>query len=242
MTSTLGQVWLIDSHRALAHELSSYLRTHGFHADVIGSARQLHRQIERKEPDVILLDLRPPRGDGMDVLSDLRRRSDVPIIALDAEADAQECVLALELGADDYLSKPANPREVLARIRALRRRRLGAGAEHRAKTYAFSGWTFEPATRRLSAAGIAPVRLTPGECRLLLAFVQTPFAVLARSRLLRLSGEPFADARDRSIDLRVWRLRRRFGAHDGAELIRTERHLGFVFNAPVDVRDDARYD
>jgi two-component system phosphate regulon response regulator OmpR len=237
MTFTQGQVWLIDSDRAPAHALSTYLRTHGFHADVIGSARELHRQMQREEPDVILLDLRTPRGDGMDVLSDLRRRSDVPIIALDAQADAQECVLALELGADDYLRKPANPRELLARIRALHRRRLGAGAENRTKTYVFAQWTFEPATRRLAMAGVTPLRLTPGECRLLLAFVQAPFTMLSRHRLLRLSGEPFADSRDRSIDLRVWRLRRRFGTGNGASLIRTERNIGFIFNADVNVRD-----
>jgi two-component system OmpR family response regulator len=227
---------LIDANAAHGHALATYLRAHGFGVDVLCTAQELRRRFPRCEADLVVLDLHPPGADGIDLLRELRRRSGVPVIATDAIGDAHDGVVALELGADDYLVKPLDPRNVLARIRALRRRVVGHLAQEGAAAYRFAGWSFAPASRRLVSPRDEATRLTPSESRLLCIFLRSPFNVLSRAYLLRAAGGVAGDLPERSVDLRVWRLRRKLGA--GAP-IRTERNAGFVFCAHVEACDAA---
>ena len=202
------------------------------------NGRELAAVLARETVDLVILDLRLPGEDGMQIAQKLREQSAIPILMLTGRTDEADRVMGLELGADDYLTKPFSPRELLARIRALLRRAKAAAtvADEIAKVRAFrfGDWELNMGLRKLKAADGKAVELTNGEFSLLTAFLSAPRRVLTRDQLLYLSRLHNAEVYDRSIGVQILRLRRKIEpdpAHP--QYIRTERGAGYLFDAEV---------
>jgi DNA-binding response OmpR family regulator len=191
--------------------------------------------------DLVLLDLRLAGEDGMQLARELRDEGETPIIIVSGRQEEADRVMALELGADDYLTKPFGPRELLARIRAVLRRYQIAGEllpPHRAgrRAYRFAGWELNLRSRRLTSPEGRRVELTNGEFNLLQGFCAAAQRVLTREQLLELSRLHSAEVYDRSIDVQILRLRRKIEPDPARpQYIRTERGAGYVFSVPVEV-------
>jgi DNA-binding response OmpR family regulator len=219
--------------------LVNYLEQHNMHVLRATRRHEVARHLAQSEPSVVILDLRLEQEDGLDLLRELRARSDVPVIITTGyRLDEIDRVVGLELGADDYLIKPFGLRELLARIRAvLRRHELGHIASHRDADhgcYRFAGWLLDGRARRLTDPNGTPVALTKGEYTLLTAFLDAPQRPLSREHLLQ-ATRIHEDVFDRSIDVQILRLRRKLEPDPGTpRLIRTERGVGYVFMAAVE--------
>jgi len=233
---------VVDDDAEIRELLSRYLSEHGFRVLTAGDGTQMRAVLGAHAVDLVILDLMLPGEDGLEICRRLRTESDLPIIMLTARSDNLERVVGLELGADDYITKPFEPRELVARIRAvLRRTRPDAALPESsgapsgsAGCYRFSGWILDPQARTLRDAAGRPVELSPGEFELLLAFVQSPRQVLDRDRLLERTRGGEATPFDRSIDVQVSRLRRKIeGTHLSPNLIQTVRGAGYIFTAKV---------
>jgi two-component system, OmpR family, response regulator len=242
MTNPIGRpasVLVIDDDPSMQQMLVDYLEQHNMR--VLPAVRQhdMARQLARAEPSVVILDLHLGQEDGFDVLRELRARSDVPVIITTGHRrDEIDRVVGLELGADDYVTKPFGLRELLARIRAvLRRQELGRIASHRDAEqgrYRFAGWLLDRRNRRLTDPSGAPVALTKGEYTLLTAFLDAPQRPLSREHLLQ-ATRIHEDVFDRSIDVQILRLRRKLEPDPNTpRLIRTERGVGYVFMPAVE--------
>ena len=231
-------VLVIDDDAAMQHMLRGYLEPHNVRVLSALHREDATRQLTAGKPDIIVLDLRLGSDDGLDLLRDIRTRSDVPVIITTGHRrDEIDRVVGLELGADDYITKPFGPRELLARIRAvLRRQELGRAAWQRAVEvgrFRFGGWELDRRTRRLTDPDGAPVTLTKGEYALLVAFLDAPQRPLSREQLLQ-ATRVHEDVFDRSIDVQILRLRRKLEGNSGApRIIQTERGVGYVFTLPV---------
>lgn len=232
-------VLVIDDDAAMQHMLRGYLEPHNVRVLSALRREDATRQLTTSKPDIIVLDLRLGSDDGLDLLRDIRARSDVPVIITTGHRrDEIDRVVGLELGADDYITKPFGPRELLARIRAvLRRQELGRAAWQRAVEvgrFRFGGWELDRRNRRLTDPGGAPVTLTKGEYALLVAFLDAPQRPLSREQLLQ-ATRVHEDVFDRSIDVQILRLRRKLEGNPGApRIIQTERGVGYVFTLPVE--------
>jgi two-component system, OmpR family, response regulator len=197
------------------------------------------RQLSAHEVNVVILDLRLGLVDGLDVLRELRSSSDVPVIIITGHRrDEIDRVVGLELGADDYVTKPFNLRELLARVRAIIRRldraRTWSAHEPKRGGYRFSGWRLNLRARKLTDPNGAEVALTKGEYALLVAFLDAPQRPLSREHLLQ-ATRVHEDVFDRSIDVQILRLRRKLEQDPSApSVIRTERAVGYVFTLPVE--------
>jgi DNA-binding response OmpR family regulator len=190
--------------------------------------------------DLLLLDVRLTDADGLELLRDLRMQSALPIIVMSGHRREEvDRVVGLELGADDYLTKPFGMRELLARIRAVLRRVQTVLPSSQDKTrtrYSFADWELNLRTRRLTSPAGEDVPLTKGEFGLLAAFVASPQRVLSREQLLTASRVHDQEVFDRSIDVQILRLRRKLETDPShPQLIRTERGVGYVFTATVEV-------
>jgi two-component system OmpR family response regulator len=190
----------------------------------------------RQAPDLLILDVRLPGIDGFELLRRLRAGgSKAPVIILTARDEEVDTILGLELGADDYLPKPCNPRELLARVRAVLRRAAARGQDRGAGTGCeFAGWKLDLVRRELRTPDGVMVHLSSGEFALLRTFVERAQRVLTRDQLLDMARGPESDAFDRAIDVQISRLRRKL--EDGApgqNLIRTIRNEGYMFIAKV---------
>lgn len=206
-----GNILVVDDDLRLRDLLERYLTQQGFRARGAANAAAMRRALAEQHVDLIVLDLMLPDADGLDLCRDLRAEGiEVPIIMLTAKGDEIDRIVGLEIGADDYLGKPCSPRELLARIRAVMRRRarapIGAPQDGQARV-SFGRFVFDPATRTLSENG-TPLKLTSGEFAVLAALVAHPFQTLSRERLVALARGRDHDAFDRSIDVMVSRLRR----------------------------------
>ncbi len=226
----------MDSQR---HQtLTEYLGRHGFQVSMASTSKDLWKKLERHTVNMLILGPNARGEVDLELLKKLRCAMDLPLIVTDATGDDVERILALEMGADDYLKTPFDPRELLARIRAFQRRALHSGPSRSMyKVYEFSGWRFVPEQQQLIDPQGESLRLTTSECKLLLAFVESPQRVLGREKLLRLIGSSDAEVIDRSIDVLVWRLRRKL---QDRTLIKTERSAGYVFTARVEASIDAK--
>jgi two-component system OmpR family response regulator len=224
---------VVDDDREIRDLLQRFLTRHGFRVDTAGDGRAMQRLLEHGRFDLAVLDLMLPGEDGLAICRRLRATTRLPIIMLTALAEETDRIIGLELGADDYLTKPFNPRELLARIRAVLRR--VEPAEPRAGViWRFAGLRLDPARRELRDAGDAVIPLTAGEYELLLAFVERPQRVLTRDQLIDLTKGRAAQPFDRSIDVQLSRLRRKIERDPKApELIKTVRGGGYVLAAPV---------
>lgn len=230
-------VLVVDDDPALGSMVAEYLDAQGIKTVNVDSGRDTLRFCERNNPDLILLDLQLEKEDGLDVLRELRQRSDVPVIITTGHLkDEIDRVVGLELGADDYLTKPFGLRELLARIRAVMRRHAADYAQRKndGVSYHFGGWTLRPKTRQLFDQSGAQVPLTKGEHGLLVAFLDAPQRTLSREHLLQ-ATRIHEDIFDRSIDVQILRLRRKLESNASApSVIVTERGLGYVFTLSVE--------
>ncbi len=236
---------IVDDDREIRDLLSRFLRKHGFRVSVAVDGRDMRRALEDRAIDLIVLDLMLPGEDGLALCRRLRAESRVPVVMLTAMGEEIDRIVGLEMGADDYLAKPFNPRELLARIRAvLRRTGTGDGggpsrgtgdSEPAEAAVCFAGWQFDLDKRELISPDGVLVPLSGGEFALLATFIQHPQRVLSREQLLDFARGRDAQPFDRAIDVQVSRLRRKIES-DPREpaLIKTVRGGGYLFAARVE--------
>jgi two-component system OmpR family response regulator len=229
---------VVGQDSAMRRQMTGYLESY-VHAVSVVTQQAALRQLAAIEPDLIVLDTRLCQARGLDLIRDVRLASDVPLIVVGChQPDEADRVIALELGADDYLNDPVGMRELVARIRAVLRRGKGrclARSQQRGQSCCrFGGWQLDRHTRRLTSPTGIPVALTKGEYTLLAAFLDAPLRPLTRQSLLQ-ATRVHEDVFDRSIDARVLRLRRKLETDAAApRLIRTDRGTGYVFAVPVE--------
>jgi DNA-binding response OmpR family regulator len=233
-------VLVLDDDPSVRQLVRDYLVENELRATAVATGAEFMAVMGSETIDLVVLDLRLQGEDGMQIARRLRETSTVPILMLTGRDDEADRVMGLELGADDYLTKPFSPRELLARIRALLRRARAqatvADAISRVRAYRFGGWELNIGLRRLKSSDGRTVELTNGEFSLLAAFVSAPQRVLSRDQLLDLSRLHNAEVYDRSIDVQILRLRRKIEADPAQpKFIKTERGAGYFFDATVDV-------
>ena len=239
--TTTAHVLVVDDDPSVRQMITDYLGDNDIRVTALASGRDIAETMARDTIDLVVLDLRLPGEDGMEIARKLREASaGLPIIMLTGKKDEADRVMGLELGADDYLTKPFSPRELLARIRALLRRSRAqqsvADGLQKIRAYRFAGWELNVRLRRLSAPDGAHVSLTNTEFNLLVAFLAAPERVLSRDQLLGLSRLHNDEVYDRAIDTQIGRLRRKLTPPGtDVELIRTERGAGYAFTAPVEI-------
>ncbi|MBL8345897.1 MAG: response regulator [Rubrivivax sp.] len=224
---------LVDDDAEIRQTLGQYLRGFGLDCDTAADGEQMRRLLKAGPFDLVVLDLMLPGEDGLALLRWLRQHTSLPVIMLTARGDPVSRIVGLEMGADDYVPKPFEPRELVARIQAVIRR--GARQpEGETRTATFSGWRFDRMARQLLSADDVAVALSAAEYRLLCAFVDHAGRVLSRDRLLDLTRAPGTEVNDRSIDLAVSRLRTKLGdSPKEPRLIRTIRGEGYLFDTEV---------
>ncbi|WP_137126106.1 response regulator transcription factor [Roseomonas sp. HF4] len=234
-----AHVLVVEDDGEMRNLVARLLRESGFRVSAARDGREMWDLLDSPAgpPELILLDVMLPGPSGLDLLRRLRERSRVPVLMLTARGEEMDRVLGLELGADDYVSKPFAPRELVARVRALLRRAAPAEAQPdpRSRRLAFAGWVLDTARRDLTSPEGVAVDLSGAEYDLLMAFLEHPQRVLSREQLLevarrRVSGDPF----DRTVDVQVSRLRRKIEPEDDSpSLIKTVRGVGYVLVADV---------
>jgi len=239
MTDTLPHLLVVDDDKEIRSLLGRFLAKHGFRVSEAADGRAMREAIANGRFDLVVLDLMLPGEDGLSLCRWLRGENGPPIIMLTAMGEDTDRIVGLELGADDYLPKPFNPRELLARIKAVLRRAVPHEAPARQTAYRFNGWTLLPETRELRDVDNAPVDLTSGEYDLLLALAERPNRVLSRDQLLDLTRGREAGPFDRSIDVLMSRLRRKIEPDPKLPaLLKTVRGGGYMFAARVSQADD----
>jgi len=232
-------VLAVDDDPHVRTLLMEFLPNHEFRATAVASGAEMLRMLAQEAIDVVLLDLRLPGEDGLTLARRVRELSKVPIIILSGRADEADRVMGLELGADDYVTKPFSPRELVARIRAVLRRAQQEAAPPRddgPRAYRFAGWELNLRLRRLTGPDARPVELTNSEFNLLCAFLSAPQRVLTRDQLLERSRLHSIEVYDRAIDVTILRLRRKIERdHTEPRLILTERGAGYRFAEAVSI-------
>ena len=233
-------VLVVEDDEELRKLLLSLLRRSGFRASSARDGVEMRRLLGSASVDLVLLDVMLPGRSGFELCRELRAQGSMPVILLTALGETTDRVVGLELGADDFVVKPADPRELIARIRAVLRRSDGIGgvpgAEGREVAH-FAGWALDTRQRELLRPDGVGVELTSGEYDVLLAFVERPQRILTRDQLLDVArNRPFGGL-DRSMDVQVSRLRAKLGARlhgDGEHgLIKTVRGVGYMLSSPV---------
>ncbi|MEL7344390.1 MAG: response regulator transcription factor [Pseudomonadota bacterium] len=230
-----AQILLVDDDPGIRSLLRDYLEKEGFGMETAADAQEMEAKLESFRPDLLVLDLMLPGEDGLSICRRLSLAGGPPIIMLTAKNDEIDRILGLELGADDYISKPVAPRELLARIRAVLRRATAPRSEHTNKKFAFDRFVIDIDARQVTTQGHTRIDLTSGEFDLLACFIRRPRRVLSRDQILdELRGrgaEPF----DRTVDMLVSRLRRKLSAFGAeADLISTVRNAGYLLTSPVE--------
>jgi two-component system OmpR family response regulator len=232
------QIVVVDDDTETRDLLQQYLQKQGYRVTTAADGTGLWRVLDKVRPDLVVLDVMLPGQDGLELCRDLRSRSNIPVIMLTARGEETDRIIGLEMGADDYLAKPFNPRELLARIKSVLRRarslpeNLGTTP---VKAYRFAGWTLDVATRNLTAPDGVVVPMSGTEYKLLGIFLAHPNRLLTRDQLLSLmaarDGGPF----DRAIDVQMSRLRQRL-RDDAREprLIKTVRGEGYLLAVEIE--------
>ena len=230
-------ILVVDDHRDIREPLAKYLGQHGYRVSEAENAQSARRALEKSAIDLVVLDIMMPGEDGLSLCRHLRETSSVPTILLTALAEETDRIVGLEMGADDYLAKPFNPRELLSRIRAVLRRVHSLPPQRQAPTgtkLRFDRWTLDTARRELLDENGTAVPLSTGEFNLLDAMLRHPRMVLSRDQLLDLTRGREATVFDRSIDNQVSRLRRKIERDPKSpDLITTVWGGGYMFTAEV---------
>jgi two-component system OmpR family response regulator len=231
-------ILIVDDDAEIRHLLSAYLQKNGLRVTAVGDGKAMERALVAARIDLIVLDLMLPGDDGLTLCRQLRAKSDIPVLMLTARSDETDRVVGLEMGADDYLTKPFSARELLARIKVILRRARSLPVNLQPEDLRearFAGWTLNTLHRHLiSPAGVV-VALSGAEYRLLRIFLSHPNRVLNRDQLVDLTQGREADPLDRSIDVQVSRLRQRLGDDPrDPVLIKTVRGMGYVLSVPVE--------
>ena len=242
----VDRVLVVDDDPSMCEMLTDLLESSGLAADAVTDGAAMNRALLAEAYSLLLVDLRLKREDGLALARSVRETSDIPIVILTGKGDDTDRILGLELVADDYLTKPFNPRELIARVRAVLRRakrpvlrperatpQTGAPASH--KAFHFGGYVLYFESRVLLGPNREPCKLTANEFELLATMVQNANRVLTRDELLERMRRQDSDVFDRAIDVLVLRLRRKIEINPSApRYIRTERGFGYVFSVPDD--------
>lgn len=240
MSESRKTILVVDDDQEIRELLGDYLGRNGYEALLAEDGEAMHALLAESTPDLIVLDIMLPGPDGFTLCQQIRKTSDIPVLMLTANADETDRIVGLELGADDYMAKPFNPRELLARIRAILRRSAGhegaTQAASQVRAFRFAGWTLDMTRRALIAASGEEETLTGADFRLLHLLLENAGQEVSRDDIsMRLSGRPCLPM-DRAIDVHMSRLRARLG--DDARcpsLIKTIRGKGYVLAVPVQV-------
>lgn len=226
---------LVDDEPALREPLAEYLSRQGFAVSQAPSAAEARSLLRNELPDLVLLDIMMPGEDGLSLCRHLNDALNLPTILLTARGEATDRIVGLEIGADDYVVKPFEPRELVARIRSvLRRARKGGASPAEDELFAFEGWQLDPLKRRLTDPEGAMVSISSAEFRLLMAFLEHPRQVLDRERLLDMVQGREAHLFDRAIDNQISRLRRKIEADSrNPTMIQTIWGGGYMLAADV---------
>lgn len=231
------KVLVVEDDPEIRDLLDEFLTGEGYLVQTADSPPPADRLVERRWPDLIILDLMMPREDGLSFCQRIRARSQVPIIMLTAKTAEIDRIVGLEFGADDYLGKPFNPRELLARMRAVMRRTTarGAASEHGSSVKRFAGLVVDPEARSIMTEDGASVPLTTTEFDLLACFLERPKRVLSRDQLLDYTRGSTSETYDRTIDVTISRLRTKLAAclPPDVRVITTVRNVGYLFNPTV---------
>jgi len=237
-TEGSAHLLVVDDDRQLRELLTRFLGKHGYRVTSARDGQEMWQALKDWRIDLVVLDLMLPGDDGLTLCRRLRADSSLPIIMLTAMGEETDRIVGIEMGADDYLPKPFNPRELLARIKAVLRRTQEAALETGPRADAplrFAGWRLDPLQRKLESPDRVVVELSGGEFDLLLAFAEHPRRVLSRDQLLDLSRGRAAVPFDRSVDVQVGRLRRKIEADPkDPQLIKTVRGGGYLFTPEVE--------
>jgi len=237
-----GHILVVDDDAQIRLLVSRFLQRHGYQVTGAPDGRVMMDILARTTIDLIVLDLMLPGRSGVEVCRDVRTTSQVPIVMLTARTEESDRIIGLDVGADDYVTKPFSPRELVARIRAVLRRSRTARSTsetRRSEIVMFDGWSMDFRRRELQSPTGTLIDLSTGEFDLLVAFVEHANRVLSREALMqfakaRNSGDPF----DRTIDVQISRLRRKLEAvANGAQLIKTVRGSGYMFVSDVRVQE-----
>jgi two-component system, OmpR family, response regulator len=228
---------IVDDDRGIRDLVSQFLTRHGYRCSTAKNGQEMRGAVTDGRIDLVILDLMLPGEDGLSLCRWLRRDSQLPIIMLTAMGEETDRIIGLEMGADDYLAKPFNPRELLARIKAVLRRTIRPPVSDGApsRVIAFEGWRLDLSRRQLSAPDGALVELSAGEFDLLVALAERPQRVLTRDQLIDLARGRAATPFDRSVDVQISRLRRKIEIDPkNPTLIKTVRSGGYIFSAVVE--------
>jgi two-component system OmpR family response regulator len=235
-----AHILVVDDDPQIRALLTDYLTDNELRVTVAANGQQMSSTLAEEAIDLVVLDLRLAGEDGMAIARSLREQSAIPIVMLTGVKDEADRVMGLELGADDFLTKPFSPRELLARIRTVLRRTrstaLTQARQREVRAYRFADFELNLRTRRLKRGDAAPIELTNKEFNLLAALAAAPQRILTRDQLLEASRVYDNEVYDRSIDVLVLRLRRKIEADPSQpHFIVTERGVGYTFNSPVEV-------
>jgi two-component system OmpR family response regulator len=233
---------IVDDDPGIRELTAAFLAGHGYAVDAVADGAAMREAMARDRYALVVLDVMMPGEDGLSILRSLDRASSPAVIIMSVIGEEVDRIVGLEMGADDYIAKPASPRELLARIRSVLRRQgerpLASVSGPGRRYQRFAGWRLDPAARQLLDPEEVAINLSDGEFRLLMTFVDHPRRVLTRDFLLDHSRGIGAEHFDRAIDVQVSRLRRKLAREgvNGEELIRTVRNEGYLFAADVDDR------
>lgn len=229
------RVLVVDDDPDLRKLIGDFLAGHGYRVSVAENAAAMRASIEQENPDLVILDVMMPGEDGLSAARRLINENGPPVIMLSALGSETDRIIGLEVGADDYLPKPCNPRELLARVRAvLRRRATPEPAEAApAARYEFAGWRLDLMRRELRDPSGTFINLSDGEFALLRTFIEHPQRVLSRDQLLEITRGNNVEVYDRAIDSQISRLRRKLNERASTEMIRTVRNEGYMLLAKV---------
>lgn len=238
MKENTPQILVVDDDPEIRKLLARYIEAQDFRVQLASGCAELRERIATGQIDLVVLDVMLPDGSGLDLCRDLRaERNTIPIILLTALKEDIDRIIGLEMGADDYLGKPFNPRELVARIRAVLRRRSEVSHAPVLKAYHFDGWVADPQLRSVVDAQGSAIELTGAEFDLLQTFLDRPGRVLSRDQLLDLTHGRNGHVLDRSIDVLVSRLRRKLDAAGTARLFKTIRNGGYQLVVKVEVQE-----
>jgi two-component system, OmpR family, response regulator len=223
-------ILVVDDDPELRQLIAGFLGGHGYHVRMAENVAQMDLAIARERPDLIVLDVMMPGEDGLSAARRLAGENGPPVIILSALGGDTDRIIGLEVGADDYLAKPCNPRELLARVRAVLRRTNTSEpvSSEEARPYAFAGWRLDITRRDLRDPTGIFINLSDGEFALLRSFVDHPQRILSRDQLLDLVHGGRSDVYDRAIDTQISRLRRKLNDRASMEMIRTVRNEGYM--------------